>query len=32
MPSPRLFNLVASVVYAAAIIVLLLDVLVWRPH
>lgn len=28
---PRLFNLVATVVYLAGLIVVALDVLVWRP-
>ncbi len=29
---PRLFNAVATAVYVAALVVLALDLLVWRPH
>lgn len=30
--NPRLFNLIAAVVYVAGLIVVALDLLVWRPH
>ena len=29
---PRLFNLIAAAVYAAGLVVIALDMLVWRPN